>query len=289
MNAVALLPLFALGGVTGARGELSLGASVVYRDYAGSTHATFLGGSGSAGGTLYVGAPIVDDDAPLSLQPFLQRASTLSLTASVGGGTFRYDAGGEVKNLNGGAGIGANVFATRALAITAGFSAFGSGYPALPGSKTTTLLAGSLGLGVRGDLGTLAWRIDGRYAFTPFHDGTRWLTTWGSVTFGLRAAFARRVLIDLGGTVSASGGGAAVDLYVHFGKRFALFVGAAASHGEFVDTHRGYTAVSGNAGFSWWLTDTVGVSLSAGPGAQLIADQDRNLGVVGGATVFTRQ
>jgi hypothetical protein len=74
---------------------LSVGGDVGYASWSDATvpggngagHS--LGGEGGAGFTLYVDG-IVDDDAPLSLQPFLQRASSVHVDG--GGGGFRHTA-----------------------------------------------------------------------------------------------------------------------------------------------------------------------------------------------------
>jgi hypothetical protein len=51
------------------------------------SNAHMVSGGGQLGATIYLGDPVVDDSAPLSLQPFLQRRSTA--TVSGGGSGFQ--------------------------------------------------------------------------------------------------------------------------------------------------------------------------------------------------------
>jgi len=231
-------------------------------------------GDATVGITLYPSRPLQDDGAPLTLQPFLQRLSTVSVTIGAGGN------GSSDSNRYGLGTVAADIY-LRPWFILGASLAF-----RLDGDSTVTEIYGTnplnpfmqiplgsvlvtsavsqvvprLDLGLRfGDV-----RIDLAYApdlewMGPSMVGTKLLRVY----LDLRAVFARRYDLALGARALDGGGGGRVYLAGYVTDRLGLFASVDAQHGAiYNNTSANFDAASANAGVSYWFTRRVGGSAS---------------------------
>jgi hypothetical protein len=204
--------------------------------------------------TRYLG-PIVDDDAPRSLQPFLQRASVLY--ADVGGGGFltRNPTGGQNRTDAGvGATLGLDIYVLRQLALTA---SLGYGYDILhdvDADVAAHAFSGSAGLGVRiSDV-----RIDASYAFAASEaNGSFAPLRWGQVNLAVFAVIDRRVTLNFWGELFQQSGGGGIDFGVYPTQDLGLFLDGAALRGELYASDTLVNRYYGSAGLSYWVTPRV--------------------------------
>lgn len=199
--------------------------------------------------------PVVDNDAPHSLQPFLQRTSEVYASISGGGFVTRYaNVGFTRKSSHAETNVGVDAYLTRNFALTGGF---GYGYGVLHEDVTVNKqhsFSGSAGFGVRiGDA-----RLDASYNFNAYdQDGTFAKLRWGAV--GLRAyvVFAQSFALTLGGYVSDGGGGGSVDLGYYPTKDLGLFAGFLGQTFVYYTTDVRANRYTGSAGISYWVTPSL--------------------------------
>lgn len=221
--------------------------------FAGSLPAPSVDGkraSGSVEATHFL-APVVDDGAPRSLQPFLQRASMLSVrfggggfvTSNPFGGTDRTDA-----NLAAGAGL--NIHLTRFFALTAGL---GYGYDvlhdALQHDKTHTF-SGTLGVGFR----IADARFDAAYTFAASSvDGSFVAPRWGTVRLNGFVVIERRFTLNPWGTLLQGGGVGGLDLGFYATRDLGFFLRGFGGRGELYSSDIVVNRYGGGAGLSYWI------------------------------------
>jgi hypothetical protein len=207
-------------------------------------------------------SPLVDDDAPRSLQPFLQRAShvsalvagsgfvTLFPGSSVGPGGKRSD---EVLAF----GVGADVYVTRWLALT---GLLGHSLDALHDDvagvdQTGHSFSASAGFGLRaGDV-----RFDAAYTFGASLGDAGWAKLrWGSFQGTLTAVINRRFALVPWGRALQGGGGGGIGVDVYPTQNLGVHASGYGERGELYsasDTIE--NRYSGRAGLSYWLTPRV--------------------------------
>jgi hypothetical protein len=202
-------------------------------------------------------APVVDDDAPRSLQPFLQRASVLY--ADVGGSGFlTWNPGGGENRTDAqvGATLGLDIYVLRQLALTA---AFGYGYDVLQDfgvDDATHSFSGSAGLGLRfGDV-----RIDASYTFFANDtNGSFAPLRWGEVNLAVFAVIDRVLTVRPWGELIQQGGGGGVDLGAYPTRNFGVFLSGFALHGQLYMDDTLVNRYGGSAGVSYWVAPRVRV------------------------------
>lgn len=195
-------------------------------------------------------SPVIDDDAPRSLQPFLQRTSTIFGSVSGGGFVTRYGDGAFTRTDSAiGADVGVDAYLTRQFALT---GRLGYAYDVLDDvsvNKSHTF-SGSAGFGVRfGDA-----RFDASYSFDARKtDGTFAKLRWGTV--GLRAyvVFARSVSVGFSGQARDGGGGGGVDLGYYPMKDLGLFLSASGQTFVYYSTDIRANYYTGGPGISYWV------------------------------------
>lgn len=212
--------------------------------------------SGRLQGTRFLG-PVVDDGAPRSLQPFLQRAGSLSL--SVGGRGFVTRNAFRLQNRTDAAlsaGVSCNVYVARFLALTGGL---GYGYDTLHDvqlSNRTHSVAASAGLGLRLD----DVRFDVAYSFAAATtNGTFVPLRWGSLALGLYIVLARRLTLNFHGSVTPDGGTGGLDLGLYLTRALGLFLGGSGGSVHFLSGVTG-SQYGGNAGLSYWVSSAARLS-----------------------------
>jgi hypothetical protein len=233
--------------------------------------------SGSLSATRFL-APVVDDAAPRSLQPFLQRAS--ALYASVGGYGFvtRPPFGGQNRADAGlGAGAGLDVHVTPVVAVTGGLR---YGYDVLDDvsqSDKTHSFSASAGLGLRVD----DVRFDVSYTFSASDtNGTFAPLRWGAVGLTFFAVLARKFTLNLQGNVNQEGGSGGVDLGLYVDKNLGLFLGGFGGRSRYLD---GVAVIQygGDAGLSAWITPAARLSAYYQLTVSDVPVQDTARGVLG--------
>ncbi|HVY48064.1 MAG TPA: hypothetical protein VHB21_19385 [Minicystis sp.] len=199
----------------------------------------------------------MDDDAPRTLQPFLQRAS--SVRASFAGGTLRtvgpalgHGAFTDA-NLDGGAAF--DLYVLRWLVLGASFD-----YQydvttlrerGVHDAQTTNTLAPAGSVGVRfGDT-----RIDVIYRYrAPLVHGSVQFPQWGVLTAQVESVLAKRRL-GLFVTASAfdSGAGLTADIEGFFTKDLSLYAGGYGSADAHDDAGTPHDDYGGRAGVAVWV------------------------------------
>ena len=218
-----------------------------------------IGGQGGLGLTLY-GHRIVDDDAPPSLQPYLQYAFQLHVDGGAGG--FRYTPDPPASapgndSVNGYANVTASGYFDRAVY---GSLALGMRYRSdSAGSFTTLLLPMTASAGFRfGDVRlALGWsvtptRVDAGVFKVPF---------WGGALAQVYAVVRRR--LGLVAEVDVVDGGALAHGGVtgYFLRRFSLGASVDGGHGRQSAYAFSYDTAGGGVTFRSWIVSRVAVAV----------------------------
>jgi hypothetical protein len=203
--------------------------------------------------------PVVDDDAPLSLQPFLQRVSSLSLGVSGGGGSFDITDYSE-QRWSAGANIGLDGYVHRNLALFMNWSVsvLDVSVPTptglIPMGSRTYRLPMNAGFGLRfADV-----RINLFYSIAPVAvNGSNFRQTfWYGVGASLFAVIDRRFVINA--RIDAADGGATAHagLTVYLSRK--LSVGGGVSGGQ----SSTFSNAGGDLGVAYWFSRLLGVGFS---------------------------
>jgi hypothetical protein len=181
--------------------------------------------------------PVVDDSAPRSLQPFLQRASTVSASFTVAGNGEAVTepsaiAGGKrvvvenVSDVSFNPNVGFNIYALRWLAFTGGFG-YGADRAIQP-RETIHHFNPRIGIGAR----MAETRLDASYSYDgydtvfPFGGGSHLQSGgWGTLSLDLETVIARRVALRLGGKAFVHGEGGSGSIEYYFTKNFGISAG----------------------------------------------------------------
>jgi hypothetical protein len=230
------------------------------------TSAHKVSGGGQLGATIYLGDPVVDDSAPLSLQPFLQRRSTA--TVNGGGSGFQlaaatYDRHGA----SGTVGLGLAGYPQRSLYLSASFGAryqtwrdtdksTGGVWPAV----STWELPVSVSAGARFHevLLEAGWSITpsrtDRHGFSvPFWGGA---FVRGKVVVGGRT--------ELIASVAVTNEGAGASAYVErfFGRCLGVWLSVHGGHMVDPEENASEDWVGGELGVAYWFTRSLKASLA---------------------------
>lgn len=215
-----------------------------------STSTSGNAASGSLSVTRFL-APLVDDDAPRSLQPFLQRASSIYI--GVGGGGFvtrNPNAGQDRTDTNFDANAGLDIYLSRYFAVTGELS---YGFDVLHDvgvDQDSHLFSGSAGFGLRfGDV-----LFDASYTFTADDvDGSFAPIRWGSATITAFCVFDRRFTLNIWGTALQDGGEGGLELGYYVTQDFGAFLGGLGARGQLYSEDVLVNRYSGMAGLSYWV------------------------------------
>ena len=226
-----------------------------------------MDGSGDVG-ALILFRPVVDDDAPLGLQVFLQRRSGINLSGGGGGfamtltdgnrhggyGNFDLDVHGYP------AGGALYLFADVGL----NYSSWNDQGPTFsPMSYNETEIPLRIGIGGRtGDvLIDLNWgiqplRMNGASFSVPF---------WGNAQLRLRAAIDRCEWFEGSATVLNGGASVGAVYEYYFDRDLSVGAGAGGGHAKYIDDEVPYTFFAVSLGVNLWLTTRFGFGLSYAP------------------------
>lgn len=218
-----------------------------------------LGGQGAAGFTLF-GRRIVDDDAPPTLQPYLQRAAQLSVGG--GGGAIDFQRNGtpplpDSYRTLGHADVTASGYADRFY----GYLGFGVRYLSQTGPLTSLALPVDVAAGVRfGDTRVLLG-----YNLTPtqYNGDVFRVPFWWGLYARLYSVVERRVSLAAG--VFVREGGVAIDggatLYV--ARRLGVGFTVSGAHGSNAALRYDYDDAGGSLGVEAWTGPRLAVALAA--------------------------
>ncbi len=228
-------------------------------------------GTGNVAGIIYL-RPLVDDDAPRSLQPFLQRASTVSLGFSLGGFTTSQGAATLKQERLFGQSAALDAYLGRTFALTGAIGVtqyrdqrLGTvpqpfPLPPVQGVVTTDTQAYDVGIGAGLRFGDL--RVDLAYHFQPSESNGQWLIRWGRVFASARWAIARRAFVSASVNTVDGGGGGSLGGTVHPTRDVDLSASGFYARGhlytlESASYDRGGFAASAG----WWLAPRFFASL----------------------------
>ena len=221
LGTVALLLLGASS--TGAWGEFQLSVTGSHTTSAGNVSS--WGGSGSLFLSGFLHHRLIDDDAPLSLQAYLQRTGSVEGTLSLNG--FSTDAPGYVEPFHGvtlGGSFAVDAYPTEVLTLWASAAFFGSKTGGGYGGSGTEYLLPRLELapGLRfGDT-----RASVGYTWAPtVANGTYDGRGLGELFLRITSVIGRRVSLSLLGALILSGARGSVSLAVFPTGRLGLGAG----------------------------------------------------------------
>jgi hypothetical protein len=213
--------------------------------------------TGVLGVTHYL-QPLVDDGAPRSLEPYLQRMSTLSLSANAGGWTTNQSNPTTFSfgDTYGGVSAGFNVYATPVLAFTGSFA---YGYDVaradMRPDQASHSFAGSGGIGLRfGDT-----RVDGWYTFSARDtSGTFAPLRWGTATLSVTTVIARSFYGYAWGQALQSGGGGGLQLVFHPNRDLDIYAEGFGKRGEIFNNADVIAERFGaTGGVAYWVSPSV--------------------------------
>ena len=248
---IRILLLAALGADPGPWGEAQVSGAGSYGS--GNTTRTYAGvGSVSISSFLH---RLRDDETPLSLQPYLQRAGALTGSFSLSGFSTEspgFQAPYQGVNLGGKVSLDAYPGELFTLWTAASFAYAHAQGADLANTGTEWLLPRvELGPGVRID----DTRVTVGYIYAPtITDGSYDGRGWGQLYVRITTVIARRLYLSALGELILSGGRGRLDLAV-FPSR-VLGVGAAFEYADgalHYDSRAVYRQWESSASLSWWL------------------------------------
>ncbi|MGZ3406425.1 MAG: hypothetical protein ACXVAN_08295 [Polyangia bacterium] len=212
-----------------------------------------------------------DDDAPPTLQPFLQRVGELHIDGGGGGFTVSQPSNSTLPDRVGHSGyfdLAAWGYAQRFLY---GYAHFGVSYSsvtdtvplglAFPNSVTATTLA--LPVEIAGGVRAGDVRFTAGWSVTPtrVNDADFSVPFWGHVRINADAVVRRRLALDAEADLLDGGAGASGGATLYLARRFGLGALVRGSH-----EHPGNSLIRDHAGaglsFEAWATPRVAVALS---------------------------
>jgi hypothetical protein len=251
-------------------------------------------GTGVLGLTVF-GRRLVDDDAPMPLQAYLQRVPRFHIAGGGGGSSAEYPI--EImatqspsrflyrtKHADASAGASADGYVGRWAYLRAAIEVnytvwddtsdsrvvggFGSTTPIHVGPKNPDELA--LPISAEAGLRLGDWRVSAGWSVTPYQLGNADLNVrfWGGAFIAGYAVFRRS--IGVGARVNVLEGGASVDASASFwlGRRLGLLVGVSGGRGTYFDLPAVYDRAGGRVGVEYWMSSRWAASLSYAPSWQ---------------------
>ncbi|HEY7955744.1 MAG TPA: hypothetical protein VII38_10650 [Polyangia bacterium] len=238
-----------------------------------------MGGGGELEATIFLGRPLVDDEAPLSVQAFLQRETALSLGASGGMLSLGWSQTGTTlihrdwKEGSASASLGGYfhwLYLAGSLAYrnTAWQDQLRSGAGSLQSPSMTEAelpVSATLGARIADTLVFVGWGLtvmSRGSSSTPSQ-----VPFWGGAFAGAQSIIGRRV--SLQGGVTVLDGGASVNARVElfFGRRLGLFLGVSGGASKVTDASPPFrdSFAGGAAGAALWVTRHLKIELTYEP------------------------
>ncbi len=255
-----MLMVLALGASPGPWGELQVAGAGSY-----GTGIRLQEGTGGAAVALssFLHHRLTEDDAPLSLQPYLQRAGAIE-------GSFSYDhfvteraelsGPYRVDTVGGGLSMDAYPGELFSLWVSASFFHVQDGGGNTGWQSIVWLLPRvEIGPGIRID----ATRLTLGYTYAPtIEDGEYDGRGWGQLYLRITTVLAERVYLSILGELILSGGRGSLEVGVFPSRSFGLHAGFEYAEGAvYYWAHDVFRQWQPSAGLSWWITPSVGLGL----------------------------
>jgi len=254
------LMILALGAPPGPWGEFQLGGAGSYGTGIGLEEAT---GAASVALSGFLHHRLVEDDAPLSLQPYLQRAGAIE-------GSFSYDhfvtdrvelsGPYRIDTVGGAVSLDAYPGGLFSLWISASFFHVQDGGGNNGWQSIVWLLPRlEIGPGIRID----ATRMTLGYTYAPtITDGSYDGRGWGQLYLRITTVLAERVYLSLLGELILSGGRGSLEVSVFPARSVGLHAALEYAEGAiYYWGHDVFRQWQPTAGLSWWITPSVGLRL----------------------------
>jgi hypothetical protein len=181
------------------------------------------GGDGSVGFTLFFDHPIIDDDAPPGLQPFLQRLSSLHVWGEGGGYQVLPTTGSPLpagSGYGGDASLSGSVYADRFFFASLGV---GVDYRSdTSGGATTPRLEVPLGISAGPRIGDTLLTIGWSLAPTRIGDSGFQIPFWGNVNLQVVSVLGRALSLHGEVDLYDGGAGAVAGLAVFIDRRLGV-------------------------------------------------------------------
>jgi hypothetical protein len=246
----------------------SFGAATVSQgDYWGASAL-----DGGLGATAYLRRPLVDDETPLALQPYLQRLDTVGF--SLGFSSFHGDndrSGYERATWSAAAGVSTRLY-LGGLLIGGSFSYShtaedqeNAAQVGFPGGVRDSfhLLRPGIELGLRSG----AFQLTAAYAFdATYRDGNFQYRGWGNAALtaewvSLRAGWP--LYLRLKGYTVDSGGGGFAELELFPSARLGFFLEGYFERGTpYLDSRNPFQNYGGTFGCGWWMSRSAELTIS---------------------------
>lgn len=204
-------------------------------------------------------APLRNDGSPYSLRPYLQRISSLSLSAGINH-FATHNPFGAPDRTDTGSGVGGslNIYVKRWLALTANL---GYGYDVLHDvdlSQSTHSVSGGVGAGFRaGD-----WRADISYSADTYHpSGSSWASPRRFASLSLFGVIARRMRVSVSGNTIPGGGAGGLGVEYFPSPELGVFGSGSASTGRLYQNPSALTSTRyvGTVGIAGWVDASSGI------------------------------
>jgi hypothetical protein len=201
-------------------------------------------------------APLRDDGAPYSLQPFLQRSNRLSI--GLGGGHLStHNPFGRQDHTvwNGGVSGSLDVYVKRWLALNGGLGYGHSTLHDVGFDQSTHSFSAFLGIGLR----LADTRIDAWYDLVALDQGGSFAPLRRQFGASAFTAIARRFTLNVSGSVIANGVAGDLSLEYFATRELGIYAGTLASRGKLYSDESAPTRYAGWAGLAAWLDPAVGI------------------------------
>jgi hypothetical protein len=201
-------------------------------------------------------APLRDDGAPYSLQPFLQRSSIWSLSLDGGRISTRNPFGGQDRTeWDSGISTSIDAYVRRWLALNGGVGYGNASLRDVGISQTTHSFNAFAEVGLR----VADTRIDAWYALTALERSGSFAPLRQRVGASAFTAIARRFSLNASASVIPSGVTASLGLEAFPARELGIFGGTSAARGKLYNVDLVATRYAGWIGVAGWIDPTMGI------------------------------
>jgi hypothetical protein len=200
--------------------------------------------------------PLRDDGAPYSLRPFLQRTSSILLSADIGHSSMPNPYGGPDRtatweNVDG----AVDIYVKRWLALAASLDYEHDALHDVGVDQGTHTLAAAVGVGfrVRDLRATLA------YGAESYHQSGTWASPRTALGLSLFGVIARQLTVGLSGGTVPSGGDGTLSVEYFPSPELGIFGGAEAARGHLYQGSVMATRYVASAGIAGWVDPSAGL------------------------------
>jgi len=229
----------------------------------GASSGRTVGGGAQLGLTVF-GIRIIDDESPVTLQPFVQRVSSYSLFGGGQASGYLNDGSYVTSDYGGSVDAAANIYLHRNLVLKAGF---GVAQSSAGGTTRSLSLPTKLGFGVR----FYDTEIAVIYRIAPvgqpdYYGVMSWYVPfWGQVEVNAFVLVGRRVSLEASLTTQPQGASAGGRVTGYLGRRFSLSAELHGGLSRYSNDRNFVQWVGGEVGALFWTRQQVGLGLRYAP------------------------